>query len=60
MQWRYHQYSLLSLGSCFPLYLSFLATDAPLMVPQMLCSLDFSRAKTKQIVIAGNPEVSLS
>ncbi|ELR14077.1 Hypothetical protein ACA1_367000 [Acanthamoeba castellanii str. Neff] len=31
------------------------AKDAPLMVPQMLCSLDFSRATAKQIVIAGDP-----
>jgi hypothetical protein len=31
--------------------------DAPLMVPQMLCSLDFSRATAKQIVIAGDPNV---
>lgn len=29
--------------------------NAPLMVPQMLCSLDFSRATAKQIVIAGDP-----
>jgi hypothetical protein len=33
------------------------AKDAPLMVPQMLCSLDFSRATAKQIVIAGDPNV---